>query len=80
MSAVERYTQFVTAHSRVVIAVFLVATLLVGSAAADVDLGLLIASSRATRLRVRTSFQTSRCCRHWSFSGRSGPTRRSNGR
>ncbi len=44
MSVVQRYAAAVTDHSRIVIAVFLVATLLVGSAAGDVDSELSIAS------------------------------------
>lgn len=44
MTLAERYAAFVTGHSRLIIAALLVATLIVGSAAGNVDSGLSIAS------------------------------------
>ena len=44
MTPIERYAQFITDHSKAVILVMLVATLVVGSAAGSVDSGLSIAS------------------------------------
>jgi hypothetical protein len=64
MSAVKRYASVVTEHSRLVIAAFLVATLVVGSAAADVDSGLSIANFQSDTTEeqkleyVQTNFTT----------------------